>query len=154
MASNEQSVSNRLSREKGTNITYNNMLERSGPLNKKNKHFSRDIFTLALAFGYMENIRLSLDSKDNFINSENFGDNLPSLINALAISKSKEGIQILAEDTSKIYEVAEEYANGGLALLDSEYVGKEDQFIEKLRLIILKYNKNDRILKEIDEMNL
>ena len=58
MASSEQSVSNRFSREKGTNIIYNNMLERSGPLNKKNKHFSRDIFTLALAFGYMENIRL------------------------------------------------------------------------------------------------
>lgn len=154
MVNNEQSVSSRLSREKGTNITYNNMLERSGPLNKKNKHFSRDIFTLALAFGYMEDIRLSLDSKDNFLNSENFGDNLPSLINALAISKSEEGIQILAEDTSKIFEVAEEYANGGLPLLDSEYVGKEDQFIEKLRLLILKHNKDDRILKKIEEMNL
>lgn len=154
MVNNEQSVSSRLSREKGTNITYNNMLERSGPLNKKNKHFSRDIFALALAFGYMEDIRLSLDTKDNFLNSENFGDNLPSLINALAISKSEEGIQILAEDTSKIFEVAEEYANGGLPLLDSEYVGKEDQFIEKLRLLILKHNKDDRILKKIEEMNL
>ena len=102
----------------------------------------------------MEDIRLSLDTKDNFLNSENFGDNLPSLINALAISKSEEGIQILAEDTSKIFEVAEEYANGGLPLLDSEYVGKEDQFIEKLRLLILKHNKDDRILKKIEEMDL
>ena len=66
MASNEQSVSNRLSREKGTNIIYNNMLERSCTKKKKNKHFSRDVFTLALAFGYMENIRLSIDSKESF----------------------------------------------------------------------------------------
>ena len=154
MASNEQSVSSRLSREKGTNVTYNNMLERSGPLNKKNKYFSRDIFTLALAYGYMNNIQLSLETKDNFLNSENFGENLPSLINALAISKSEEGIQILAEDSSKIFEIAEEFANGGLTLFNSEYVGKEDQFVEKLRLLILKYNKDDRILKKIEEMDL
>ncbi|MBQ3422305.1 MAG: hypothetical protein IJH34_11710, partial [Romboutsia sp.] len=122
--------------------------------NKKNKYFSRDVFTLALAYGYMNNIKLPLDIKDNFINAENFGKNLPSLINALAISKSDEGIQILAEDSSKIFEIAEEYANGGLPLLNSEYMGKEDQFIEKLRLSILKYNKDGRILNKIEEMDL
>ena len=37
MVKMEQTVSNRLSREKGTGDTYNKLMERSGPLNKKNK---------------------------------------------------------------------------------------------------------------------
>ena len=155
MAKGEQTVTNRLSRAKGTNKIYNGMLERSGPLNKKNnKKGSKDIFMLALAYGYMKNARLPLDSKDNFLNEYNFGKNLPSLINALAISKSEKKIHVLAEDSSEIFQAAEEYANGGLPFLKSEYVGKENDFIEKLRISILKYNKDDRILKKIEEMDL
>lgn len=150
----EQSVANRLSREKGTNETYNQLLEHSGPLNKKNKKYNRDIFTLALAYGYINNLKIPIETKDNFLNSENFGKDLPSLIDALAISKSSEGIHILAEDSSEIYNFAEEYANAGLELLNSEYMGKEEEFIEKLRLKILKLNKNDKILNELKELDL
>ena len=154
MVKSELSVENRLNREKGTNTTYKNLLERSGPLNKKNKYYARDIFTLALAYGYMKNIKLPIETKDNFLNAENFGKNLPSLINALAITKSEKGIYILVEDSSEIFDVAEQYANGGLDFLNLVYVGSEDDFIETLRIHILKLNKDDKIMKKIEEMDL
>ena len=154
MVKMEQTVSNRLSREKGTGDTYNKLMECSGPLNKKNKIYSRDIFSLALAYGYSNNIKFPIETKDNFLNMENFGKNLLSLIDALAISKSDEGVHILAEDNSEVYVFAEEYANGGLELLNSDYIGHEDEFIEKLRLRILKLNKNDELLNKIKELGL
>ena len=152
---NEKKVLNtRLSRENGTNVIYNDLLKRSGPLNSENKKYSRDIFTLALAYGYVNDIRLPLEIRDNFVNKINFGETLPALINALAITKSSKGIEVLAEDPVDVYQVAEEYANGGLDLLNSEYAADADEFIEILRLKILDFNKDDKILKKLDELEI
>ncbi len=152
---NEKKVLNtRLSRENGTNVVYNNLLNRSGPLSSEKKKYTRDIFRLALAYGYINDIRLPLQSKDNFVNKTNFGETLPALINALAITKSSKGVEILAEDPVDVYQVAEEYANGGLDLLNSEYLENGDDFIEILRLKILEFNKDNRILEKLDEMDL
>ena len=95
-----------------------------------------------------------MESKDNFVNKTNFGETLPSLINALAITKSSKGIEILAEDPVDIYQVAEEYANGGLDLLNSEYLENGDEFIELLRLKILNFNKDNKILNKLEELDL
>ena len=149
MSSKEKTVASRLSREDGTNKTYNGLLERPGPLSSKKKKYTRDIFTLALAFGYENNIRTPLVIKDNFANKENFGEDLPSLINALAITKTDKGIDILGETPSDIYKVAEEYANGGLDYLNSEYLSGADEFIETLRIKILDLNKDDRIINKL-----
>ena len=152
---NDKKVLNtRLSRENGTNVVYNNLLNRSGPLSSEKKKYTRDIFRLALAYGYINDIRLPLESKDNFVNKTNFGETLPSLINALAITKSSKGIEILAEDPVDIYQVAEEYANGGLDLLNSEYLENGDEFIELLRLKILNFNKDNKILNKLEELDL
>lgn len=150
----EKKVSNRLSREEGTGDTYNKLLGRLGPLNKENRRYSRDIFALSMAFGYLNDIKMPISSKDNFLNKTNMGKNLPALITSLAITKSDDGIEVLAKDSSEIYDVAEQYANGGLEILNSEYVGNETEFIEKLRIHILKLNKNDRILKKLEELEL
>lgn len=151
---NEKKVSYRLSRDKGTNVVYSNLLSRPGPLNSEKKKYSRDIFRLALAFGYLEGIRMPLESKDNFVNKTNFGESLPALINALAITKSSKGIEVLAEDPGVIYSVAEEYANGGLDFLNSEYLDNGDEFIEILRLKLLDLNKDNKILDKLDELKL
>ena len=153
MDNSEKNVSNRLSREEGTSVTYNNLLKRSGPLNSKNKKYSKDIFTLALAFGYMNNIRTPIETKDNFVNKTNFGDTLPALINSLAITKSDKGVEILAENSSEIYKISEEYANGGLEFLNSEYFSKGDAFIEMLRLKLLEFNKDNKILDKLEKLN-
>ena len=154
MINTKQNVENRLSRDPATESTYQNLSEIPGPLNKDNKIYSRDIFALALAYGYQNNIKLPLEKRKQFIRSENFGKNLPALLKALAVSKSEKGIEILAENTPEIYNFAEQYANGGLDLLDSDYSGNTDEFIEKLRLRILKLNKDDKILKKLEELDL
>ncbi len=152
---NDKKILNtRLSRENGTNVVYNNLLNRSGPLSSEKKKYTRDIFRLALTYGYLNDIRLPLESKDNFVNKTNFGETLPALINALAITKSSKGVEILADDPVDVYQVAEEYANGGLDLLNSEYLENGDDFIEILRLKILEFNKNNRILEKLDELDL
>ena len=146
---NDKKILNtRLSRENGTNVVYNNLLNRSGPLSSEKKKYTRDIFRLALAYGYLNDIRLPLESKDNFV------ETLPALINALAITKSSKGVEILADDPVDVYQVAEEYANGGLDLLNSEYLENGDDFIEILRLKILEFNKNNKILEKLDELDL
>ena len=152
---NDKKILNtRLSRENGTNVVYNNLLNRSGPLSSEKKKYTRDIFRLALAYGYLNDIRLPLETKDNFVNKTNFGETLPALINALAITKSSKGVEILADDPVDVYQVAEEYANGGLDLLNSEYLENGDDFIEILRLKILEFNKNNKILEKLDELDL
>lgn len=147
-------LNTRLSRENGTNLVYNDLLNRSGPLSSEKKKYTRDIFRLALAFGYINDIRLPIETKDNFVNKTNFGETLPALINSLAITKSSKGIEILAEDPVDVYQVAEEYANGGLDLLNSEYIINGDEFIELLRLKILDFNKDNKILEKLKELDL
>ena len=147
-------LNTRLSRENGTNLVYNDLLNRSGPLSSEKKKYTRDIFRLALAFGYINDIRLPIETKDNFVNKTNFGETLPALINSLAITKSSKGIEILAEDPVDVYQVAEEYANGGLDLLNSEYISNGDEFIELLRLKILDFNKDNKILEKLKELDL
>lgn len=146
--------SDRLKIDKTTRSKYNEILERSGPLNKKNKKFTKDIFILALAFGYENNINIPLENKDSLIRSENFGADLQSLVNALSVTESEEGVEILSKSPSDRYVFSEEYANAGLDLLYSEYMGHEDEFIEKLRLKIIELNENDKILKKLEELNL
>ena len=146
---------NRLHRENGANVVYNNLLERDGPLNRKNKNYAKDIFTLSVAYGYKNKTKIPLGkNSDDFLNAVNWGDNLHVIVKALAISKSPKGIQVLAEDNSEINSFVEEYANGGLELLNADYVGNEDEFIEKLRLFILEANKKDKILKKLESMDL
>ena len=60
----------------------------------------------------------------------------------------------MSEDTPEIYKFAEEYANGGLDILETEYMEGGDEFIEKLRLKLLKLNEDDRIIKKLGELDI
>lgn len=150
----DETVTNRLSRDDNTKKDYNDLLKRPGPLQKSNIISSKDIFLLALAFGYEKNIKIPLMNKKQFINDNNFGKILPQLLTSLAITNSPKKIDVLSEKPSEIYKYAEEYANGGLELLKNEYIGKEDLFIEKLRLKIQNANKEKNIMDELKKLNL
>lgn len=153
MVKKDKTVSNRLTRDKNTRSDYKIILEGNGPLSKKNKRHLKDIFLIALAYGVLKKTKVPIINRDPFINSDNFGDNLSSLINALAINHSDEGVEILSEDSIKVFDVAERYANGGFETLKSVYLGNEDNFIEELRFEIINLNKDDRILNKVKELN-
>ena len=150
MVDNDKS---RLSRDRNTADIYDHILEGNGPLSKKNKKLLKDIFMVALAYGVLKKIKIPIQNKERFIRRDSFGEYLPSLINALAITNSEEGGEVLSKSPNEIYDGAEKYANGGIEVLKSLYFGNEEAFIEELRLEIIKLNKDDRILKKINDLN-
>lgn len=142
----------RLGRETGTNKIYNEISSSPGAI-KSNSLKNRDIFLLALAIGYKNNIRTPINKIDRFVTNEAFGKVLPFVVDSLAISK-KGDIEVISEESQKLYKIAEEYANGGLNLLKDDYVGNSDEFIEMLRSEIISANKNDKILNKLDELDI
>ena len=144
----------RLRREEATAIEYNEILERGGPLKRSSKMQSKDIFLLALAFGYMKDISMPIEDDDIFLKATQFEDILPVLINAIALEKNEGDIQILSKDDSTVFKPSEEYANAGFEILKGKYIKNEDSFIDELRLNILKMNNENNILKKLDELNI
>ena len=124
-----------------------------GPL-KNSDIRSNDIYNLAIAFGYKNKVRMPISSKDRFIRKETFGKSLNAIIYSLAISNSKENIDILSEDYDKKYLVAEEFANGGIDFLSNSYKRDVDKFVNQLRLEISTLNKDDKILNKLKEMGI
>ena len=78
----------RLSRELDTAIEYKEIMERGGPLKRSSKVQLKDIFLLALAFGYMKDISLPINKDEKFLKASNFEDVLPVLINAIALEEN------------------------------------------------------------------
>lgn len=144
----------RLRRELDTAIEYKEIMERGGPLKRSSKIQLKDIFLLALAFGYMKDLSIPINNEEKFLKASNFEDVLPVLINAIALEKNDGDIGILSNDDSDIFKPSEEYANAGFEILKGKYIKNEDSFIEELRLNILKMNKDDYILNKLDELNI
>lgn len=144
----------RLSRNESSAIEYNEILERGGPLKRSNKIQLKDIFLLALAFGYKNDVSIPIENDEKFLKASNFEDVLPVLLNAIALEKNAGDINILSDDDSIIFKPSEEYANAGFQILKGKYIKNEEAFIEGLRVEILKMNKDDYILKKLDELKI
>lgn len=144
-------ISNRIGRDKSTKEHYEAIKQRVGILNKAN---NKDIFLLALAFGFDKKRRVKIGSMERFINKENFGGILPSILDSIAISESKEGIEIISKEYDEIYHIAEEYANAGIDQLNDIYIGNQDEFIEILRSDIIEKSKEYDILNVINQLDI
>ena len=144
----------RLRREADTAIEYNDIMDRGGPLKRSSQIQSKDIFLLALAFGYLKDLSTPINDDDKFLKATQFEDVLPVLINAIALEKNDGDIHILSNEDSIIFKPSEEYANAGFEILKSKYVQNEGSFIEELRVKILAMNQDKDILKKLDELNI
>lgn len=144
----------RLVRESESAVEYKEIMDRGGPLKRSNKIQTKDIFLLALSFGYMGDVSIPINDEDKFLKAAQFGDMLPVLINAIALEENEGDISILSSEDSIIFKPSEEYANAGFQILKGKYVKNEEVFIEELRLKILKMNEDDYILKKLDELGI
>ena len=144
----------RLKRSIDSAMEYNEIMEREGPLKRSNNIQSKDIFLLALAFGYMEDVSIPIVDDDKFLKASTFEDVLPVLINALCLEKNDGDINSLSDEYSNIFKPSEEYANAGFQILKSKYIKNEDAFIDILRLKILEMNNNNSIIKKLDELKI
>lgn len=145
----------RLQREDETAVEYNDILERGGPLKRSSDFQSKDVFALALAFGYLNGVSYEIDTADKFVKASTFDDILPVLLNAIAIEDNDGDIDILSnEDAQKIFKPSEEYANAGFEILKQKYIKHEDEFIEDLRIKILELNKDNYILNKLAKLDI
>ena len=145
----------RIQREEESAVEYNDILDRGGPLKRSSNFQSKDVFSLALALGYLNGVSYEIDTPDKFLKASTFDDVLPVLINAVAIEDNKGDIDILSnEDPQEVFKPAEEYANAGFEILKEKYIKQEDEFIEYLRIEILKLNKDNYILNKLAELDI
>lgn len=93
---------------------------------------NKDLFIFAMAYGYSKNVYKSLDSKEGFVRTEYLKKEDLALINSLAIEKGS--IEIIGSP-EKTFQLAEQYANGGIKLLiekiNSIQYGSFDKYLEK-----------------------
>ncbi|WP_405316003.1 hypothetical protein [Methanobrevibacter sp.] len=145
----------RLRREDESAVEYNDILERGGPLKRSSDFQSKDVFTLALALGYLNDVSYEIGTPDKFLRASTFDEVLPVLLNSIAIEENGGGIDILSnDDPQEIFKPSEEYANAGFEILKQKYIKNEEEFIEELRLKILKMNKDDYILNKLSELDI
>lgn len=145
----------RLRREDGLKEKYNDILDRGGPLKKSGNIQSKDVFSLALALGYLNEVSFEIKNSDQFLKASNFDEVLPVLLNAIAIESNGGDIDILSnEDAQAIFKPSEEYANAGFEILQEKYVKNEEEFIEELRIKIIELNKDNYILNKLSELDI
>lgn len=145
----------RIQREEESAVEYNDILERGGPLKRSSDFQSKDIFSLALALGYLNGVSYKIGTPDKFLKASTFDDVLPVLLNAIAIEDNGGDIEILSnDDPQEIFKPSEEYANAGFEILKQKYIKQEDEFIEDLRIKILELNKDNYILNKLAELDI
>lgn len=145
----------RLQREEESAVEYNDILDRGGPLKRSSDFQSKDVFSLALALGYLNGVSYEISTPDKFLRASTFDDVLPVLLNAIAIEDNDGDIDILSNDNpQEIFKPSEEYANAGFEILKQKYIKQEDEFIEDLRIKILELNKDNYILNKLAELDI
>jgi dnd system-associated protein 4 len=104
------------------------------------------IFLLAMSIGFRHHARLELKSRDQFIQGSYLDAPQKSIIKAVAIFEEKD-IKVLF-DSKKVYTIAEEYAHGGIKILE-ELCNSRGTFSKKLVSELLEEIKENE--KEILE---
>ncbi len=103
----------------------------------------KDIFIFAMSLGYSEKMRKRLTKRKGTIPEATLDDDEKWLIRTIAIAEEKT-LDILFDET-KIYEIAEEYANAGIRLLASTLLNdKPGDPSKKLVSNVLSLQKQSR----------
>lgn len=92
----------------------------------------KHVFLMALAVGFAEGGRRSLGKKFGYFRTEYLNDEEYSLIKAIAVAE--EGNLEVLRDKGKVHTIAEEYAAGGITLLESKVnSGEYGSYIKRLQ---------------------
>jgi hypothetical protein len=77
------------------------------------------LFIIALAYGVHYNIRKPIIKTKRSISRNYVEKNFEWIVNAVAISESKEDLMVFP-DRMKVFQIAEEFANGGISIIEKE----------------------------------
>lgn len=94
------------------------------------------LFMIAFSYGVRNDIRISLKKPKKSIYGPFIKNNYGHVITAVAIASSEEGLDIFPDKT-KIYKIAEEYANGGIDFIKRQLNEMEPgRFEEEMERIL------------------
>lgn len=112
--------------------------ERSSFLNGKE---NKELFIMAMVYGFLRGNRLKLDKKEGFIREEYLKDEYRTVMKALAM-KEEGGLEVLL-NPQKVYSIAEEYAAGGIGYLKNDVFNKKQgSYVKRLEeLLVELYDK-------------
>jgi len=94
----------------------------SSPFYKKTM---KQVFMYALGIGFRNHKRVQLKKRTAVIPYSAFSDADRSIIKAVAIAEKNSIDVLFGENVQEMFEIAEEYANGGIDLLDYQVFGPE-----------------------------
>jgi hypothetical protein len=113
---------------------YEKLLDKDSPF-KDNEN--KDVFIMAMTFGFAEGIRTKLEKKEGFIRVEYLNPSERALIAAIAVAE-KGNLSVLA-DKKEEYAIAEEFAAGGVRLLkDKVFSGEYGSYSKRLEDELLR----------------
>lgn len=97
----------------------------------------KDVFVFAAAYGYDRGLRTELeDSRHALFNRASLTDDQVWMLKSIAVKETEDPETL--KDGKEVYEIAREYANGGIDQLYTQYTGPENMFSNLSKNIITK----------------
>lgn len=97
---------------------------------------NKDIFLMALAWGFHNGQSSPITNKETFFLLNTLEDHERSIIHAIAVYK-KDDVEILL-NKKEVYNIAQEYGSAGVRLLDEMISDKEEaDFVKRLELMLI-----------------
>jgi len=114
---------------------YDRILEKGSPLSRDNGFENKDIFMLAMSLGHQAKNRKTLDMKLGYFLSKNLDEDDKATLSALAIAEEKD-LEVLV-DMKRIFQIAEEYAVGGIHLLNDKVFSGIGSFSKRFESLLV-----------------
>lgn len=103
---------------------------------------NKDIFMMALIWGFHEGKRKKVQNAETFFLLNTLEDADEAIMNAIAVYENKDIDIFLSK--KELYKIIQEYGSAGIRLLESQFFEKDDGngFIRELESILLKKFNN------------
>ena len=101
-----------------------------------------DVFLMALALGWENDMRDSLDDSYPLVNTQSMSDRQVWMVASIAIKE--EGVSVL-NDLTQVRKIADEYANGGFTLLlDKLQQGQPGSELKRIQSELMEKFEDDK----------
>jgi ribosomal protein S17 len=134
----ERKKPDRFSVEKKDRDDWNRLKDKDSPFSGSD---NKDIFLAAMITGYHEKVKFELKTKDGYFFSDNLKPQEEALVKAIAVSET--GSLNVLIDEERVFEIAEQYATGGLSILKNRvFSGEYGSYAKKLETELLREFSN------------
>ena len=114
--------------------------------------YNSDVFALAVAYGYDAGLKVPIESKRDYINAVSISDELNSVMLLIALADFGDEVNQLINNPSLMFELAEEYANGGIDLFYDDFRNCGGDFANHLAEKLIYLNDEFDFKKQLNEV--